>query len=101
MDNNPIETDYQLIRRFLKMMLDTTRSNRIAGIRDSINEDLTPRQRQLVEMYYLEQMRMQDIADELNIHISTVSRTLKRARANMANHLRYSGRTILNTFEPD
>lgn len=92
------EEEYQLLRRFLKMMVSADRGGLAESVRCSIEEDLTPRQRQLVAMYYLEQMRMQDIADELNIHISTVSRTLKRARNNMKNHLQYSGRAVLEAF---
>lgn len=92
------EEEYQYLRRFLKMMGSADRGGLAESVRCSIEEDLTPRQRQLVSMYYLEQMRMQDIADELNIHISTVSRTLKRARDNMKNHLKFSGRAVLEAF---
>lgn len=92
------EEEYQYLRRFLKMMVSSDKGGRADSVRCSIEEDLTPRQRQLVTMYYLEQMRMQDIADELDLHISTVSRTLKRARENMKNHLQYSGRAVLDAF---
>lgn len=92
------EEEYQYLRRFLKMMIGVDRGGLAESVRYSIEEDLTPRQKQLVRMYYLEQMRMQDIADELNIHVSTVSRTLKRARANMKNNLQYSGRAVLEAF---
>lgn len=92
------EEEYQYLRRFLKMMVSADKGGRADSVRCSIEEDLTPRQRQLVTMYYLEQMRMQDIANELNLHISTVSRTLKRARENMKNHLKYSGRAVLDAF---
>lgn len=94
------EEEYQYLRKFLKMMVNADKGGLADAVKCSIEEDLTPRQRQLVTMYYLEQMRMQDIADELNIHITTVSRTLKRARCNMKNHLKFSGRAVLEAFEP-
>ena len=50
-------------------------------------------------MYYLEQMRMQDIADELGLHISSVSRTIKRGREKLKKSLRYGGRALMSALE--
>ena len=49
--------------------------------------NLTQRQRQLIEMRYYRKMLMDDIAKELNISISTVSRTLKTARNKLYKYL--------------
>lgn len=41
---------------------------------------LSSRQKQLLNLYYYENMRVKDIANKLNIHTSTVSKTIKRSR---------------------
>ena len=63
------------------------------------NKELTKRQRQLIGMYYIEQMPMQDIADELGLHISSVSRTIKRGRERLKSALSYGGRNLLASLE--
>ena len=50
-------------------------------------------------MYYIEQMPMQDIADELGLHISSVSRTIKRGRERLKSSLRYGGRNLMAALE--
>lgn len=70
-----------------------------AAVRQAIASELTPRQGQLVHMYYIKQMQMQDIADELGLHISTVSRTIKRGREHLKTCLRYGGRALLSAME--
>lgn len=69
------------------------------AVRLAIERELTPRQSQLVHMYYIEQMQMQDIADEMGLHISTVSRTIKRGRERLKTCLRYGGRALLSALE--
>ena len=53
------------------------------ALRDVIKNDLTPRQKEMVVLYYYEGMRMPQIAQQLNRDVSTVSRTIKRARRNL------------------
>lgn len=61
----------------------STNKNRIRMMKEAIHkavkEDLTERQRELIIMYYLEGKTMPEIADELKINKSTVSRTINRA----------------------
>lgn len=64
----------------------------------AVESELTPRQRQLVRLYYIQQHTMPDIARELGVSVSTVSRTLRRARARLLRSLRYSGRAILSAL---
>lgn len=52
--------------------------------------ELTPRQRQVVELHYDRKLSVKEVAGELGLHPSTVSRTLKRARERLRNCLRYS-----------
>lgn len=90
--------EYQALREYIR--LTERESGSAAGAaRKAIDTELTKRQRQLIEMYYVEQMRMQDIADELGIHLSTVSRTIKRGRERLRRCIRYGGRTLLNAVE--
>ncbi len=46
----------------------------------------TPRQRQLIYMYYIKNMTMPEIAGELGISVSSVSRTIKRGIARTKAH---------------
>ena len=45
-------------------------------------------------MYYIEQLPMQEIADELGLHISSVSRTIKSGRERLKSSLSYGGRNL-------
>lgn len=88
------EAEYQALRRFLK----TVRGGdgyRAKLLTKAIDEELTARQKEMVELYYLRQMRMVDIADELKVSVSTVSRTLKRGRARLRRCLKYGGAQLL------
>ena len=53
-------------------------------------EELTARQRQLLQMRYEEGMTVSAIARELGVDKSTVSRTITRAKARIRRALRYS-----------
>lgn len=59
------------------------------ALRDVIKNDLTPRQKEMVVLYYYEGMRMPQIAQQLNRDVSTVSRTIKWARRNLRDRLKY------------
>ena len=65
----------------------------------AVAAELTPRQRQMVRMYYTDQMRMQDIADALGVTVSSVSRTIKRGRVKLKRCLRYGGRALMEAME--
>ncbi len=51
---------------------------------------LTPRQRQMLELYYDQGLTMPQIAEELGVNRSTVSRTIRRARERLYQCLRYT-----------
>ncbi len=55
-----------------------------------IKSELTPRQRQMVEMYYFQRKNIPAIAKELGVNRSTVSRTLHRGMARIQKYLKYS-----------
>lgn len=92
------QEEYMALRQYVKLV-ESGRQGTTAAVRQALTRELTPRQRQLVNMYYIEQMQMQDIADELGLHISTVSRTIKRGRERLKTCLRYGGRTLLSSME--
>ncbi len=66
-------------------------------IASAMEEELTPRQRQMVRMYYIDQKTMETIAGELGVTTSTVSRTLARGRLRRC--LRYGGSALLACAE--
>lgn len=60
------------------------------NLRRARERELTPRQRQLLELYYDQGMTIPQIAEELGLNRSTVSRTLRRARDRLYRCLRYA-----------
>jgi RNA polymerase sigma factor (sigma-70 family) len=54
-----------------------------------IRNELTPRQRQTVSLYYYEGKGVTEIAQMLDLDVSTVSRTIKRARERIYKFLKY------------
>ena len=52
--------------------------------------ELTPRQRECVQLYYFRGLKMAEIASLLGIQKSTVSRHLKKARLRLQQMLSYS-----------
>ena len=58
-------------------------------------EELTPRQWQMVKLYYVDQLKMPDIARLLGVTPSTVSRNIQRGRRRLQKCLRYGARELL------
>ena len=56
----------------------------------AMSEELTERQRQVVDMYFFRNMSQTAIARELQIHPSTVQRTLRRASLRLQRVLLYT-----------
>lgn len=88
------EQEYQALRSFMKLASDRSMTNTAEQVRYAIEDALTPRQLQMVEMYYLRQMTMESIAAELGVYPSTVSRTLARGRQRLFRCLKYGGRNL-------
>ena len=55
----------------------------------ALGDDLTPRQRDCVKMYYFDGMKMREIAKALDIHPSTVTRHLQVSRRKLKNLSKY------------
>ena len=60
------------------------------NLRIAREKELTPRQRCMLELYYDRQMSVTEIAEDLCVNVSTVSRTLHRARNRLRRYLQYS-----------
>lgn len=63
----------------------------------ALREDVTPRQRQTLLLYYGEGLNMREIGDRLGIDKSTVSRTIKRGEARLRRCLRYGAESLLRS----
>ena len=60
------------------------------GLRQAREQELTPRQRQMLELYFDRGMNIPQLAEELGLNRSTVSRTLRRAKERLYRYLRYA-----------
>ena len=60
------------------------------NLRKAREAELTPRQQQMIRMYYDEGKSMTKIAMILHVHKSTVSRTIARGRSRLQQYLKYS-----------
>ena len=69
------------------------REGLITRLNDVIAHELTDGQRQLVEMNYFGQKNIPQIAEELKVNRSTVSRGLKRARIRIGRCMGYDFKT--------
>ena len=86
------QEEYMALRQYIKLVSDAS-GGAAGALRRAINSELTKRQRQLIGMYYIEQM------PELGLHISSVSRTIKRGRERLKSALSYGGRNLLASLE--
>ena len=60
------------------------------NLRKAREQELTPRQQQMLRMYYDEGKSMTKIAMSLKVNKSTVSRTIARGRNRLYHYLQYS-----------
>ena len=61
----------------------------------ALREDVTPRQRQVLYLYYVRQLNMRQIGELLLVDCSTVSRTIRRGEDRLRRCLRYSNGNLL------
>lgn len=67
----------------------------------AIREELTDRQRQVLTLHYHQGKSIQQIADELGVWPSTVSRTLHRGEQRLFRCLRYGAGSYLKGMEEE
>lgn len=98
MRNAEKKLEYDALLEFIELI--DMGGNVGARVRCVIDEELTERQRQMVEMYYIQQMNMPEIALTLGISPSSVSRTIMRGRGRIRKYLKYNGYAFAQSF-PD
>ena len=59
------------------------------NLRRARQQELTPRQQQVLTLYYDQGMNMTQLAQTLGVNCSTVSRTIRRAKQRLYRCLRY------------
>lgn len=64
----------------------------------ALQEDVTPRQRQTLLMYYSDGLNMREIGERLGVDKSTVSRTIKRGERRLRRCLRYGAEAYLKSM---
>lgn len=72
-----------------------TRRRLVINLRRAIREELTQKEWQAVQMYYVDQIKMTEIAEILGVNVSTVSRNIKRGREKLKRCLRYGAKELL------
>lgn len=60
------------------------------NLRRAREKELTPRQRRMLELHYDQKLSVTEIARQLGVNASTVSRTLRRARDRLRRYLQYT-----------
>lgn len=61
----------------------------LSSLPRAVEQELTPRQQQLVDLYFFQELSITQIAHTLHLHPSTVSRTLQRAVQRLQRVLQY------------
>ena len=81
----------------LQLGEDNSRSHSILlrNLSRAIREELTDKQWQAMRLYYIDQIKMEDIAEILGVNASTVSRNIARGRARLHRCLRYGAKELL------
>lgn len=83
---------------YARMMAEDN-SNQMRQVRGNLvralREDVTPRQRELLLLYYEEGLNMREIGERLGLDRSSISRTIKRGEARLRRCLRYGAAAFL------
>lgn len=88
--NNEFEGDMAAYMRAVAPDNDEAIYRLKRNLRIARREELTPRQAQMLRLYFDEEKTMTEIAQELNVSKSTVSRTIARAKGRLKRCLRYA-----------
>lgn len=66
----------------------------------AMREEVTPKQRQALLLYYADGLNMREIGAMLGVDKSTVSRTIKRGERRLQRCLRYGAEAYLRSLGP-
>ena len=64
----------------------------------AIKEELTDRQQQVMILYYVQEMTIGEVAEHLNVCVSTAYRTLRRGENRLRRCLRYGAAAYLQSM---
>ena len=67
----------------------------------AVREELTPRQQEMLYLYYCQKVNMPSISKKMGVSVSTVSRTIKRAEGRLQRCLRYGAKAYLNSLDQE
>jgi len=59
------------------------------ALKKVVEEQLSARQKQFIVLYYYKEMNIPEIAEMCGVNVSTVCRTLNRARQNIYKYMKY------------
>ena len=80
----------------------TSNKQIIKFLHEIINDDLTKTQKQYIIMYYMNDMKIHEIAYMFGVNKSTVSRTIKRAKNRIYERLKYTNfRSFIDDEDTD
>ena len=65
----------------------------------ALQEDVTPKQRQALLLYYSQGLNMREIGERLGVDKSTVSRTIQRGERRLRRCLRYGAASLLSEVD--
>lgn len=71
------------------------RNRLIRNLRRATREELTDIEWRSVQLYYVDRIKMTDIADIMGVNVSTVSRNIKRGREKLRKCLKYGAKELL------
>ena len=95
-NNGRPDLEYQFyIRSLYGADNSSSRSKLIKNLRCAMDSELTPRQRQMLTLYFLQGVKMHEIAEELGVNKSTVSRTVSRGKSRLQKCLKYGAAGLL------
>lgn len=86
----PIEFLYSEKKVKVGEYASTSNKTIVKFLHEIINDDLTKTQKQYIIMYYMDNMKIHEIALECGVNKSTVSRTIQRARNRIYERLKYT-----------
>lgn len=91
--------DYFEYRRYMQKLGGNNRdelTRLTANLNRAIREEVSPKQWEAMRLYFVEQMKMTDIADYLGVNVSTVSRNIRRGKERLGKCLKYGARALLD-----
>ena len=84
--------EYEALQEFIRLI--DAGGSLGERVKKVVDEELTPRQREMVKLYYIHQVNMPQIALQLGVSPSSVSRTIMRGRRRIRKYLKYNGRAF-------